>query len=66
MITLSTEECEALYGLINQLSGCNAGNVFLGAEPIDILDPTISACVKVYREAGKGVPDDLKDCEDLT
>lgn len=59
MVTLTTEECKAIYELIDQLSGFNPGNVFAwdGTDSMD--DPTTSGCVRIFREAGKEIPDNL-------
>lgn len=58
-IELSKDECKALYDLIDGLSGCNPENVFAwdGSDSLD--DPTTSACVKIYKMVGRGVPKGL-------
>lgn len=56
-ITLTVAECRALYELIDQLSGFNAENVFGGEDVVDASDPTTSACIKVFRAAGRDVPE---------
>jgi len=66
MITLTVEECKALYELIDSLSGCNAGNVFGWDGSDDLSDPTTSACAKVFRAAGKEVPKELRQAMDAT
>jgi hypothetical protein len=60
-ITLTAEECKALYNLINDLSGDCACNVFAYGGDDEPDDPRVSACVKVYVAAGKmkDVPIDL-------
>jgi hypothetical protein len=59
-ITLTKAEAEALYGLMDMLSGCNAGNVFAWDGTDDRAEPTVSACAKVFSLAGKPIPDNLK------
>lgn len=67
-VTLTTEECKAIYDLIDQLSGGNAGNVFSGyndpLDPIDPDDPTITSCAKIFGAAGENVPNDGEEVED--
>ena len=60
MITFTHEECQAMYELIDQLSGGNAENVFLWDCTDSLADPTISAAAKLYTAAKAGVPDNLK------
>lgn len=60
MIQLTNEECGALYDLINDLSGGNAENVFTWDEPNDLSHPWVSACAKVFVEADRAIPDNLK------
>lgn len=59
MVELSKEECKALHDLIGMLSGHNPENVFAWDGSDDPADPIISACVKVYRAAGRNVPKNL-------
>ena len=54
-VTLTAEECRALHGLIDQLSGGNAIDVF-GDEAAG-LDVTGEACAKVFGVAGMGMPE---------
>lgn len=58
-VTLTQAECKALYEIIDQLSGFNAGNVFAG-ETDDPKDPIVSACAKVFMAAGKNVPANVR------
>lgn len=60
-VTLTVEECKALYTLIDELSGGGASNVFAYGGADDPDNPTVSACVKVYSKAGRmhAIPIDL-------
>mgnify|MGYP001615456865 FL=1 len=59
MITLTREECEALYDLIDQLSGGNPENVFAWDGTDDLSRPCISAAVKLFTAAAEDVPENL-------
>lgn len=54
MITLTMPECEAVFDLINQLTGGAPETVFGALDDLD--DPLTSACVKIYRQAGVWTP----------
>ena len=56
-MTLTTEEAQALYQLIEILSGGNAHCAFAwdGSDSMD--DPMTSATVKLYLAAGEDVPE---------
>lgn len=56
MITLSKEECEAVYELIDQLSGGNPENVFAWDGTDSIHCPTTSAMIKIFSAAGRDIP----------
>lgn len=56
----TADEARALFGLIDELSGNNASNVFLWDGTDDPADPTVSACLKLFAACGRRVPDDLK------
>jgi hypothetical protein len=58
-VTLTEAECKALHDLIGQLAGGNPENVFAWDGTDDAADPTTAACVKVYRAAGKSIPEGL-------
>ena len=60
MITLTTEECKAIHELIGMLSGDNPEYAFAWDGTDDMSDPQTSACFKIYTEAGRNVPDNLK------
>lgn len=60
MITLTTEECKALHGLIGSLSGHSPESAFAWDGSDDAKDPTTRALVKVYRAAGALVPDSVR------
>jgi hypothetical protein len=61
-ILLTKKEAEALYDLIDGLSGGSPENAFAhdGTDSLD--DPTTSACVKIYSATGHDhcIPDNLK------
>ena len=56
MIHLTTEECRAVYELIDILSGGNAANVFAWDGTDDSTDPEISAMTQIFLAAGQRVP----------
>lgn len=64
-ITLTRAEAVALFDLIDELSGGNAGNVFAhdGKDSLD--DALTSAAVKLFRAKGRerSLPDNLKASE---
>jgi hypothetical protein len=60
-VTLTAEECRAAYGLIDELSGGNAANVFAWDGTDDPADALHRAVAKLFAAAGVRVPDELKD-----
>ena len=57
MVSLTTEECRALTEIIDQLLGPAQAFAWDGSDSLD--SAFISSCAKVYREAGRKVPDNL-------
>ena len=62
-VVLSETECKALYDLIDELSGGNARNVFAWDGTDSLKSFTTTACEKVYKTAGKEVPDLMANFE---
>lgn len=60
-VTLTSAECEAVYSLIDGLSGGNPENVFSPEKNDDPKNPTVSACVKIFIAAEAYVPTHLVD-----
>jgi hypothetical protein len=60
VVSLTKEECHAIFELIDQLSGGNPENAFAndGSDSMD--DPTTPACVKIYKACGRSVPGNLE------
>lgn len=58
-VTLTPDEAEAIYELIDELSGGNADNVFAndGTDTLD--DVRTRAAAKVFKAAGEDIPSDL-------
>lgn len=65
MILLSTEECKCLCEIIDELSGSNAENVFCWDGPNDWRHPRTSATAKIFFEAGRDIPRELREAYDL-
>lgn len=62
-MSFTTEELQALYELIDQLSGGNPGNVFAHDGSDSLEDLTTSTAVKLYWATGNGhlIPTNLKE-----
>lgn len=55
-IILTENECKALHGLIDGMSGGNPENVFAWDGTDDMNEPVIAAAAKIYQNAGEKTP----------
>ena len=60
MITLNKAEAEAVFELIDQMSGGNPENGFSWDGTDDMSNPTTSALFKIFKECGRNVPENLE------
>lgn len=59
LTTLTKEECEGIYEIIDILSGYNAGNAFVWDGTDDPNDPGTRAVAKIFKAIGREVPEEL-------
>lgn len=59
VVHLTVEECKAVHDLIGALSGHNPEYVFAWDGTDSLEHPETSACVKIYKAAGRKVPEGL-------
>lgn len=61
MVTLTTEECKAIYELMGDLSGCNPEYVFAWDGTDDPNCVITRAAAKLYKAAGKRIPKEMEE-----
>lgn len=61
MTTFTKEEVEAIYELLDQLSGGNPEYGFSWDGEDSLEDPTTSALVKIFKVKGRSIPENLEE-----
>lgn len=61
MLMLTEEEAKEIYAVIDELSGFNARDCFAWDGTDSLKNTRTRALAKLFRAAGRDVPDSLKD-----